>query len=71
VSWSSLRSHATIRAVRVASDLEIGAPLSRKAALRTDLLIRAAKVGHMEAVKVLLGTGKAGHPRSFEIALGP
>lgn len=35
--------------------LSKGAPLSRKTALRTGLLIRAAKVGHMEAVKVLLG----------------
>ena len=34
--------------------LSKGAPLNRNAALRTDLLIRAAKVGHVEAAKMLL-----------------
>jgi ankyrin repeat protein len=50
--------------------LSKGAPLSsRKTALRTDLLIRAAKVGHMEAVKMLLG--KPGIRVLLELPLGP
>jgi ankyrin repeat protein len=35
--------------------LSKGAPLTRKAALRTDLLVRAAKAGHTDAARALLG----------------
>jgi ankyrin repeat protein len=49
--------------------LSKGAPLTRKAALRTDLLIRAAGVGHVEATKVLLG--KPGIRVLLELPLGP
>jgi ankyrin repeat protein len=49
--------------------LSTGAPLTRKAALRSDFLIRAAQVGHVEAVKVLLG--KPGIRVLLELPVGP
>jgi ankyrin repeat protein len=48
--------------------LSKGAPLTRKAALRTDLLIVAARVGHVEATRVLLG--KPGIRVLLELPLG-
>jgi ankyrin repeat protein len=49
--------------------LSRGAPLTKKSALRTDLLVRAATVGHVEAVKMLVE--KPGIRVLLESPLGP
>jgi ankyrin repeat protein len=49
--------------------LSKGAPLTFRKALRTDLLIRAAMVGHIEAIKVLLE--KPGIRVLLQLPLGP
>jgi hypothetical protein len=49
--------------------LSEGAPLTRKAALQTDFLIRAAKAGHVEAARALLKP--PGIRVLLELLLGP